>query len=223
MSSFEPFIPASATLRELTIVAQHGELKYPEGTACAEVLKAGASEESRAAAAEGTHFTGHADEATAGGKTIIAGFGFGFLLYGVQQVFKTWREYPTKVFGAPFDAASISIENDPALLGVGYIIGPRIASLMAGGGVLSYLVLIPAIKYFGSGLAAPIAPEAARLIKEMSVEDIQGAYVLYIAAGAASASFQSSSHRSFCIWSDATGSCENEHLHSDGLAHLPQQ
>jgi len=171
MSSFEPFIPASATLRELTIVAQHGELKYPEGTACAEVLKAGASEE---------------------------------------------------VF-APFDAASISIENDPALLGVGYIIGPRIASLMAGGGVLSYLVLIPAIKYFGSGLAAPIAPEAARLIKEMSVEDIQGAYVLYIAAGAASASFQSSSHRSFCIWSDATGSCENEHLHSDGLAHLPQQ
>ena len=93
MSSFEPFIPASATLRELTIVAQHGELKYPEGTACAEVLKAGASEE---------------------------------------------------VF-APFDAASISIENDPALLGVGYIIGPRIASLMAGGGMLSYLVLIPAI------------------------------------------------------------------------------
>jgi len=135
MSSFEPFIPASATLRELTIVAQHGELKYPEGTACAEVLKAGASEE---------------------------------------------------VF-APFDAASISIENDPALLGVGYIIGPRIASLMAGGGVLSYLVLIPAIKYFGSGLAAPIAPEAARLIKDMSVEDIQGAYVLYIAAGAVAA------------------------------------
>jgi uncharacterized oligopeptide transporter (OPT) family protein len=141
----------------------------------------------RAAAAEGTHFTGHADEATAGGKTIIAGFGFGFLLYGVQQVFKTWREYATKVFGAPFDAASISIENNPALLGVGYIIGPRIASLMAGGGVLSYVVLIPAIKYFGSGLAAPLAPEAARLIKDMSVEDIQGAYVLYIAAGAVAA------------------------------------
>src|SRR4030095_11268822 len=138
MSSFEPFIPASATLRELTIVAQHGELKYPEGTPCAEALKVGASEESRAAAAEGTHFTGHADEATAGGKTIIAGFGFGFLLYGVQPVFKTWREHPTKAFGAPFDASSISIENNPAC--VGYIIGPRIASLMAGGGVLSYLV-----------------------------------------------------------------------------------
>ena len=127
MSSFEPFIPASATLRELTIVAQHGELKYPEGTACAEVLKAGASEESRAAAAEGTHFTGHADEATAGGKTIIAGFGFGFLLYGVQQVFKTWREYPTKVFGAPFDAASISIENNPALRRVHHRTAYRVA------------------------------------------------------------------------------------------------
>src|SRR5215468_9206505 len=85
-------------LRRAMIVAQHGELKYPEGTACAEVLKAGASPESRAAAAEGTPLTGHADDATAGGKTIIAGFGFGFLLYGVQQVFKTWREYPTKVF-----------------------------------------------------------------------------------------------------------------------------
>src|SRR5262250_526731 len=73
-------------LRRALIVAQHGQLKYPEGTACAEVLKAGASPESRAAAAEGTPLTGHADDATAGGKTIIAGFGFGFLLYGVQQV-----------------------------------------------------------------------------------------------------------------------------------------
>lgn len=173
-------------LRRALIVAQHGELKYPEGTACAEVLKAGASEESRAAAVSSQQ-SARADDATTGGKTIIAGFGIGFLYYGVQQVFRTWREYPTKVFGPPFDAASVSIENNPALLGVGYIIGPRIASLMAAGGVLSYLVLIPAIKYFGAGLSAPLAPEAARLIKDMSVDDIQGAYVLYIAAGSVAA------------------------------------
>src|SRR3954471_6389637 len=138
-------------LRRALIVAQHGQLKYPEGTACAEVLKAGASDESRVAAME-VRKEGGLDEATAGGKTIIAGFGIGFLYYGIQEIFKTWKEYPTRVFGKPFEAGSISIENNPALLGVGYIIGPRISSIMAAGGVLSYLVLIPAIKFFGSGL-----------------------------------------------------------------------
>src|SRR5262249_59753802 len=92
-----------------------------------------------------------------------------------------------KIFGKPFEAGSISIENNPALLGVGYIIGPRISSIMVAGGVLSYLVLIPAIKFFGSGLAAPLAPETAHLIKDMSVSQIQKAYVLYIGAGAVAA------------------------------------
>ena len=78
-------------LRRALIVAQHGQLKYPEGTACAEVLKAGASDESRAAAME-VRKEGGMDEATAGGKTIIAGFGIGFLYYGIQEIFKTWKE-----------------------------------------------------------------------------------------------------------------------------------
>ncbi|HKZ00893.1 MAG TPA: oligopeptide transporter, OPT family, partial [Pyrinomonadaceae bacterium] len=174
-------------LRRALIVAQHGYLKYPEGTACAEVLKAGASEESRAAAHADPASAAVADQATVGGKTIMVGFGLGFLYYGVQQIFKTWKEIPTKVFGRPFEAGSISIENNPALLGVGYIIGPRIASIIMGGGVLSYLVLIPAIKYFGSGLAAPIAPETAHLIRDMDVSAIQKAYILYIGAGAVAA------------------------------------
>src|SRR5205823_10531280 len=99
-------------LRRALIVAQHGQLKFPEGTACAEVLKAGASEESRAAA----HIAGErkqtVDETETGGKTIIAGFGIGFLYYGIQEIWKTWKEYPTKVFGQPFEAASVSIENN---------------------------------------------------------------------------------------------------------------
>src|SRR5437016_6459980 len=114
-------------LRRALIVAQHGYLKYPEGTACAEVLKAGASDESRAAAAEAAKETGIVDEATTGGKTIITGFGIGFVYYALEQIWKPWKEYPTKVFGKPFEAGSISIENNPALLGVGYIIGPRIS------------------------------------------------------------------------------------------------
>src|SRR3989454_7840432 len=143
-------------LRRALIVAQHGALKYPEGTACAEVLKAGASDESRAAAAQATRVTSIADEAMTGGRTIFSGFGIGFLYYGVQEIWKTWKEIPTKVFGRPFEAASISIENNPALLGVGYIIGPTISSIMVAGGVLSYLVLIPAIEYFGGGWAMPL-------------------------------------------------------------------
>src|SRR5215831_4683626 len=174
-------------LRRALIVAQHGQLKYPEGTACAEVLKAGASDESRTAAAQNTREAGVMDQAAAGGKTIISGFGIGFLYYGIQSIWKTWKEYPTKIFGRPFEGGSISIENNPALLGVGYIIGPRIASIMVGGGVLSYLVLIPAIKYFGSGWATPLPPETAHLIKDMSVSEIQKAYVLYIGAGAVAA------------------------------------
>jgi uncharacterized oligopeptide transporter (OPT) family protein len=171
-------------LRRALIVQQHGYLKYPEGTACAEVLKAGASRESLDAAHTDAASARVADEATAGGKTIIAGFGIGFIYYALQQIFKTWKEYPTKEFRRPFEGGSVSIENNPALLGVGYIIGPRISSIMMAGGVLSYLVLIPMIKYFGAGLASPLAPETAKLISKMSVSDIQKKYVLYIGAGA---------------------------------------
>jgi putative OPT family oligopeptide transporter len=189
-------------LRRALIVAQHGILKYPEGTACAEVLKAGASDESRAAAMQSAKNTRLLDEATSGGKTILAGFGIGFAYYGLQQIWKTWKEYPTKVFGQPFEAGSVSIENNPALLGVGYIIGPRIASIMVGGGVLSYLVLIPAIKFFGSGWLTPLAPETAKLIRDMSVSDIQKSYVLYIGAGAVAAGGIISLIRSLpVIWS----------------------
>jgi len=174
-------------LRRALIVNQHGLLKYPEGTACAEVLKASASRESLDAAHTDEATARVADEATTGGKIIFAGFGVGFIYYGLQRVFKLWNEEPTKEFGAPFERASVAIENNPALLGVGYIIGPRISSIMFGGGVLSYLVLIPMIHYFGAGLATPLAPETSKLIGAMGVGDIQKNYVLYIGAGAVAA------------------------------------
>jgi putative OPT family oligopeptide transporter len=193
-------------LRRALIVAQHGYLKYPEGTACAEVLKAGASEESRAAALEAGGDRTVVDRAASGGKTIMSGFGLGFLYFGIQQIFKTWKEYPGKVFGRPFEGGSISIENNPALLGVGYIIGPRIASIMVAGGVLAYLVLIPAIKYFGGGWMTPLAPETTRLIKDMSISQIQSGYILYIGAGAVAAGGIISLFRSLpVIWAGLKG------------------
>ena len=194
-------------LRRALIVQQHGYLKYPEGTACAEVLKAAASAESRDAAHAGDAVArAAADEAVSGGKIIIGGFAIGFIYYGLLEIFKAMKEIPTKVFGKPFDGASISLENNPALLGVGYIIGPRISALMMGGGVLSYLVLIPAIKFFGSAGTLPLPPETAHRIADMSVEQIQKGYILYIGAGAVAAAGIISLFRSLpLIWHGLKG------------------
>src|SRR5882757_7727887 len=167
-------------LRRALIVQQHGYLKYPEGTACAEVLKAGASEESRAAASESAKAAAHSESNT-GAKTIFTGFAIGLVYKFAMVAVKLWKDTPEKVFGAPFKAGSISAEISPELLGVGYIIGPRIGSIMCAGGVLAYLVLIPAIKFFGEGMTGPLAPGNVP-ISEMSPGAIRGAYVLYIGA-----------------------------------------
>ena len=204
-------------LRRALIVQQHGYLKYPEGTACAEVLKAAASPESRDAAHAGDAVArAAADEAVSGGKIIVGGFAIGFIYYGLLQIFKAMKEIPEKVFGKPFEGASISLENNPALLGVGYIIGPRISALMMGGGVLSYLVLIPAIKYFGAAGTLPLAPETGHSIANMSVEQIQHGYILYIGAGAVAAAGIISLFRSIpLIWHGLKGGLAD--LRSSGV------
>jgi putative OPT family oligopeptide transporter len=177
-------------LRRALIVQQHESLKYPEGTACAEVLKAGASEESRAIAAEGeqtpaTGLKSLRDRGTSA-STIFGGFAIGLVYKTLMVAFKAWKDVPEKIFGAPFKAGSLSAEISPELLGIGYIIGPRIASIMAGGGVLAYLVLIPMIKFFGEGMVGPLAPGSIP-IREMGPNEIRGAYILYIGAGAVAA------------------------------------
>jgi putative OPT family oligopeptide transporter len=159
-------------LRRALIVAQHDTLKYPEGTACAEVLKAGAE----AGAGRGGERAG----------LIFAGFSVGLAYKTAMSALKLWKETPEKTFGAPLAGGSMAAEISPELLGVGYIIGPRIASVMCAGGVLAYLVLIPLIKFFGAGLAAPLAPGLVP-IGEMGPSQIRQAYVLYIGAGAVSA------------------------------------
>ncbi len=194
-------------LRRALIVAQHGTLKYPEGTACAEVLKAGASDESRAAASEEAK---REQEALGGAgtsaKTIFTGFGIGLLYKTLNVAMRGWKDVPEKVFGRPFNAASVSVEVSPELLGVGYIIGPRIAAIMCAGGVLAYLVLIPMIKYFGQFLAGPLPPETTALIKDMSPGQIRNAYVLYIGAGAVAAGGIISVFRSLpVIWHGIKG------------------
>jgi putative OPT family oligopeptide transporter len=174
-------------MRRTMIVDQHKELKYPEGTACAEVLKAAATASSRAAAGEiREEGSEAARDARRRAFIIFGGFGVG-LLYKVASIsFKLWKDTSNFVFGAPLKAASIGAEISPELLGVGYIIGPRIAYTMAAGGVLSYLLLIPMIKFFGDLLTVPLAP-GTMLIRDMGPDDIRSAYVLYIGAGAVAA------------------------------------
>jgi putative OPT family oligopeptide transporter len=212
-------------LRRALIVAEHGILKYPEGTACAEVLKAAASKES-IEVADKTHTTTNAEivneEAAGGGKVIFSAFGIGLLYKAAMGAFKMWKDTPEKIFSAPFKAGSIAAEISPELLGVGYIIGPRIASIMCGGGVLSYLVLIPAIKFFGEHSTTPIAPGAIP-ISEMTPNDIRGAYILYIGAGAVAAGGIISLFRSIpTIWHGLRGGLADLLGHHGSREHAPR-
>jgi putative OPT family oligopeptide transporter len=178
-------------LRRALIVAQHNELKYPEGTACAEVLKAGANSESRALASEAAQAEAAAaarrgTHASPSAKAIFTGFGIGLVYKTMMSALKLWKDTPGKIFGAPLKSGSISCEISPELLGVGYIIGPRISSIMMAGGVLSYCLLIPLIKFFGEGMSV-VLPPGHKLISEMSPNDVRSAFILYIGAGAVAA------------------------------------
>jgi len=178
-------------LRRALIVAEHGRLKYPEGTACAEVLKAGADAESRAVAAIASPARPAGPSASDAGQglsahTIFAGFGIGLAYKTLMSALKLWKDVPEKIFGAPLKGGSVAAEVSPELLGVGYIIGPRIASIVMAGGALSALVLTPLIVFFGEALAGPLAP-GGKPIAAMSPSEIRGAYILYIGAGAVAA------------------------------------
>src|SRR5688572_31473312 len=114
-------------LRRSLIVKEHETLPYPEGTACASVLKAGE---------KGGDFA----------KTAFLGLGFAFAYALLQKIFHVIKEVPdfaTKQTQKFFPSAKVSGEITPEYMGVGYIIGPKIAGILVAGGVLSWFVLIP--------------------------------------------------------------------------------
>ncbi len=172
-------------LRRAFIVRQHGKLAYPEGTACAEVLIAGETGGSSA-------------------KMVFAGFGIAFLYKFLSKACKFWVEEPSQnLFAVTSEGtkvglkgAAISGELSPELLGVGYIIGPKIASLMMSGAVLSYFVIGPLIATFGENLSVAVPPAVASggavdsdpgLIRNMGPDDIKGNYLRFVGAGAVAA------------------------------------
>lgn len=154
-------------LRRSLIVKEHGNLPYPEGTACADVLVAGEKGGSLA-------------------QKVYYGLGIAFLYKVLMSILGFWKDTPTVVFGkkSALPNGTINGEITPELLGVGYIIGPRIAGVMVAGGVLSWLVLIPLITLIGSGLSTPFPPETQRLVADMSPSEIWSRYIRYIGAGA---------------------------------------
>ncbi len=156
-------------LRRAFIVKQHGVLPYPEGTACAKVLIVG-------------------EQGGSNARTVFMGFGVGFIYQILMQAFKFWDEKAKLAIDGiqGYNKAVVSLEPSPALLGVGYIIGPRIASVMVGGGIMTALLLVPMIAYFGEGVPG-VLPPGQKPIAELSADAISGQYVRYIGAGAVAA------------------------------------
>ncbi len=160
-------------LRRALIVKEHGVLPYPEGTACADVLVAG----ERGGALAGT---------------VFLGLGVGMLwkaLSWIIQMFRTAIGYsmPARSF---FPNATVNVDISPEYMGVGYVIGPRIAGVMFAGGVLSWLVLVPLLTILGQYIPVPFPPVPASGLKlsEMAPGQIWSAYIRYIGAGAVLAS-----------------------------------
>jgi putative OPT family oligopeptide transporter len=161
-------------LRRQLIVEEHGSLTYPEGTACADVLMAGE---------RGGSFA----------SRVFLGLGLGglYTLFQNENLFGLFPGTPDRSFDIGeqhlLKGGAIRADVTSEYLGVGYIIGARVAAVMLAGGVFSWLVLMPAIYFFGSHLATPLYP-GTTLIKDMSPSDLWRTYVRPMGAGAVACS-----------------------------------
>ncbi len=153
-------------LRRQLIVKEHGNLLYPEGTACADVLIAGE---------KGGSFAGR----------VFAGFGVAAVYKILHEGFRLWNGQPT-YSPSWYKGGTLAGTTTPEYLGVGYIIGIRVAGTIFAGGVLSWLVLIPMIKFFGTGIPTAVFPGTIP-ISEMTPPQIWQAYIRPIGAGAVTA------------------------------------
>jgi putative OPT family oligopeptide transporter len=160
-------------LRRQLIVEEHDTLIYPEGTACADVLMAGE---------RGGSFA----------SRVFLGLGLGglYTLFQNDNLFALWPSQPDYQpdFGVQrlLKGSAIRADCTPEYLGVGYIIGLRVSAIMLAGGVFSWLVLMPAIYFFGSHLSTPLYPGTV-LITQMSPSDLWRTYVRPMGAGAVAA------------------------------------
>jgi putative OPT family oligopeptide transporter len=160
-------------LRRQLIVEEHGNLPYPEGTACADVLVAGERGGSLA-------------------SRVFLGLGLGglYTLFQNENLFKAWPGTPEYQpdFGAQhiLKGASIKADATPEYLGVGYIIGPRVAGIIFSGGAFSWLVLMPLMYFFGKEIPHPVYPGTVP-IAQMDPSQLWSTYIRPMGAGAVAA------------------------------------
>ncbi len=160
-------LSAMIPLRRLLVVESHRELPYPEGTACAEVLRATTA-------------------GAAGGAWIFRGMAVGAavkLLISVLFLFPGSIHVPLAVL----PKAQIALELAPALLAIGFILGYRQSGVLVAGSIVSAFALTPLIAWIGAWLGAPLYPELEKLVADMSADQIWSRYVRYIGAGAVAA------------------------------------
>ncbi|MBI4428519.1 MAG: oligopeptide transporter, OPT family [Ignavibacteriales bacterium] len=153
-------------LRRQLIVKEHGNLTYPEGTACADVLVAGE---------KGGSFAGR----------VFMGLGIGGVYAFFMHAMRFWYRTP-EYRPAWYNGASVKAEVTPEYLGVGYIIGPKVAGTIFAGGIFSWLLMIPAIKFFGGMLKEPLYPGTVP-IAQMEPDQIWASYIRPMGAGAVAA------------------------------------
>jgi putative OPT family oligopeptide transporter len=154
-------------LRRQLIVKEHGNLTYPEGTACADVLVAGD---------RGGSFAGK----------VFWGLGLGGLYSLLMNTVGSWPDTP-EYDPKWLPGASLRANITPEYLGVGYIIGPRIAGVLFAGGVFSWLLLMPAIRFFGSLQSGLALYPSTVPIPQMSSDQLWASYIRPLGAGAVAA------------------------------------
>jgi putative OPT family oligopeptide transporter len=156
-------------LRRALIVKEHGVLPYPEGTACADVLVAG-------------------ERGGALARTVFAGLGIGALWKGLSWIVQVFPTAIGRSIGnqGVLPNATLNVDISPEYMGVGYVIGPRIAGVMFAGGVMSWMVLLPLLTLAGQQMTGPFPPVPANglTIMQMSAGQLWSAYIRYIGAGA---------------------------------------
>ncbi|UCG62534.1 MAG: oligopeptide transporter, OPT family [Candidatus Zixiibacteriota bacterium] len=152
-------------LRKYLVDREHGRLAFPEGTACAEIIVAG-------------------DEGGGKARLVFTGIGLGALYKILMNMLKTWSESVNYDFQRYLKGGTVGVDATPALLGVGYIIGPKIAALMLSGAVLGYLGVAPLIAFIGEQIPGVIISPGDIPISEMDSSQLRNFYIKYLGVGA---------------------------------------
>jgi len=152
-------------LRKYLVEKEHGTLRFPEGTACSEIIVAG-------------------DEGGGKAKLVFFGIAIGAIYKFGYYLFRLWPETISHDFRGIMKGGTIGVDAYPSLLGVGFIIGPRIAALMLAGAVVGYLGISPLLAFIGEQIPGVIISPGEMPLNEMNPAQLRNSYIKYLGVGA---------------------------------------